>query len=84
MKVKLLNDGGFEGFENFNYHAVLEGKPFKCGYPHPELVGVEVAISDLIDAGAAGNVLELAGCKAEEGNLLYFSFKHGEVVGVEK
>ena len=81
IKVKLLNDGGFEGFDKFNYHAVLEGTPFVCS---GKLAGVDILVEALIGAGAASNVLELAGCKAEaEGRVLFFSARTKEFEIVE-
>ena len=80
MKIKLLNDGGFEGLDTLDYGKVFEASP---NVIKDKLVGAEVTAEALIAAGADKHCLELAGCKAEPEGTLYFSLGHKEMEVVE-
>jgi len=66
MKVKLLNDGGYEGLEVLHYSTIFEAT-VTCGG-----LGVDILIKDLIDAGAYVSLATLNRDDSSEGTL-YFS-----------
>jgi len=63
MRVRLLNDGGFKGLENLNYDTVFDA----VARTH----GVDVAVEDLIAAGAVPEMAALNHLAAGEAALYY-------------
>ena len=80
MKIKLLNDGGFEGLDTLDYTKAIEAIPYIF---KGNVVGADVTAETLIAAGADKHCLALAGCKAEPEGTLYFSLTHKEMEVVE-
>ena len=67
MKVRLLNNGGFNGMEGVDFSTIFEATLVSLN------LGVDILIKDLIDAGAHANLAVLNEDELDVEDMLYFS-----------